>query len=1041
MTTFTFTATGGGEYDGWDGGSLENKTGSGNAYVQGSDDNDISLMLFNSNSIRSALQGYNITACTLSFTVNDANTNPVLLSWGTHNYTSDPNTLALNRTNRDRVRISVSGTGRVTGFNLGTTIGAEFRDGVTTGLTLGGVPSGYSKTSNYAEVAAQDTGGNAPVLTITAVLANTAPNAPTLNQPAAGGVVDATQDIGFNWTHSDPQGDPMSAWYFRRKHTDGTYDYWDGTNFVATETKLTTATVSLTSGLMMVPAGKWASNTAYSWSVATVDPAGLKGPYATDRVLYVSTPPMATVTAPGSGATISQSRPTITWTYSDVDGQQQYGWAAQIVPMSVYSQPGYNPDNYLGTAWTSSGTGTATTAPINKDLLNHTTYRAYVRTSSSPNPSGGLQWSMWSYTEFSVVIPPFAPQITFPANGSIADLATTGFTLSWKDTFFSNIGMQTSFAIRRQVGAGAYQWWNGATWGNTEIFLSGTAPQFVFRAGEVTNGQTYTFAVAIVDDYGQASPYSTGATVTAATVAQVTIIQPSGVTVTTQPVVTWTMYQAENDPQQTYQVKILSADQVVMPPTGAFDPTTVTPVWDSGEMNDVYTRNVQVPIDLQNNTSYVAFVRLKSGGLYTSWDSQAFNIFLVAPATPAISTMAHNDTGIIDVIVQGRDSMLTDVASRSASGWMNMMNIGNATVRNSVFFGSAESHLMVQVTSTQTGTMMAMQMDEAPVQAGFTYTAGVTLLAANGIPAVPSYAAIHWYDANDALIQTSYGQIFTDSSAIRSTVTAVAPMGAVNARMGAYFQNVARVGDIHQFFDPVLRPGTGGEWSPGGLLTNTTVTVSEMNSGRPLRYGTNVPVPVETQQVIVQDEEAAIGVGQMYQANTRAVYPNATLASMMFTSLPVSWTSGFLWLSDPIRPGSGRVFNPQKFDNVVKPTRQGKFRPLGRPDAIMVSGVQGLREGSFTILTYTRAERDNYDDLVMNSQVLLLRMPPDQGEDFGDSLYFATDGSAPQSRPVDNRTTHRTITQNWTEQFRPLDFIDYGENLSQPVPTPAPMPM
>ena len=127
--------------------------------------------------------------------------------------------------------------------------------------------------------------------------------------------------------------------------------------------------------------------------------------------------------------------------------------------------------------------------------------------------------------------------------------------------------------------------------------------------------------------------------------------------------------------------------------------------------------------------------------------------------------------------------------------------------------------------------------------------------------------------------------------------------------------------------------------------------------------------------------------------------------------------------------------------NVVKPTRQGKFRPLGRPDAIMVNGVQGLREGSFTLVTYTREERDNYDDLVTMSQVLLLRMPPDQGEDFGDSLYFATDGSAPQVRPLENRTTHRTISQNWTEQFRPLDSIDYGENLSQPVPTPAPMPM
>ena len=301
-----------------------------------------------------------------------------------------------------------------------------------------------------------------------------------------------------------------------------------------------------------------------------------------------------------------------------------------------------------------------------------------------------------------------------------------------------------------------------------------------------------------------------------------------------------------------------------------------------------------------------------------------------------------------------------------------------------------------------------------------------TILAPVGMTPLSAYAVIHWYDASGTMIFTSYGQNFVDSSAVRSVVTAVAPDGAAMACLGVQWQNVPRAGDKHRFFDPVLRPSTGGEWSPGGLLGSTTVDITEATTGRPLRFGAQIPLPVVTQQITITDEEAPIGVPQTYQAVTRAVYPGATLASLITTSDPVSWTSGFLWLSDPIRVGSGRMFNPVSWDKTTRPVRQGKFRPIGRPDVLMVSGVRGLQEGAFTIVTYTRAERLDFEDLTLNSEILLLRTPPDQGEDFGDAIYIRVDSDAPEARALEHRTQHRTITQAWVEQRRPMTYLDYG---------------
>lgn len=988
-------------------------------------DNLRSALFFNSTTIRNSLANQRITACALNFDVEAFGTSGDIANmvFGTHNYTSWSNYLDPNRVKRDRLRLLNVGRGTYTEFALGTTIGTEFRDGVSTGIALGPAP-------NYQEVwrsgiikPGYSTG---PVLVVDAVAFNQAPYAPALSAPADSAVLDTYNlTTQFSWAPSDPDGDPQAAWIFRRTKPDGSFDYWNGTAFQSTSVQLTQSTAPLTNNTMSIPPNVWANGAKYGWSVASVDPSGLVGNFSAVRTLYTSTPPSANNTGPSSPVNVA--RPTISWTFTDPNGDAQYGWAAQIVEQSVYSAPNYNPDNYLGQAWSGSGQGTATSTQPTVDLVNHKTYRAYVRVFSSPNPSGGVQFSPWTYITFTVIIPPYAPGISYPQNGSNVDLAA-GFTLTWANVFFNNVGSQTGFAIRRNIAGGAYQWWSGSAWGSIETFLGGTAPSYAFRTNEVANAQTYTFSVAIRDDFSQVSPYATGSTCTGTTTAQVTVSSPLGAANVNNPIVTWSVFQRENNPQQTWQVRIIDAT-VYTAATGTFDPGAATAVWDSNENADTFARTATVTTNLINSHTYRAYVRVKTLGVYSGWSYAEFNVAIVPPATPAGYTIVQTDEGAIDIYIQGRDSMLTENTSRSASGWLPL---ANCNVTNSVYYASSQSQLMSTMTCSATGTMSARNTNYRPASPGQTYTAAATLVAGAGSTPVNGYVSIEFYDVANTLISIVSGNVVNDASAVRSSITTVAPDNTASAMVRITAQSVAATGQNHNFFDPVLRPGTGTEWSTGGMLGSTFVSIVESNDNRPIRHSQNIPVPVDTQQVVVRDEEVPMGKTQNYSISTKVVRsPTVALTSNPDVLPDAVWTSGWLWISDPLRPGSGYAFKPQSFTAVTRPATQGKFRAIGRPDAIITTGVRGLREGGYTIVAHSRLDRDTHTDLTINSDIMLIRVPPDTVDPFfsdpeGETIYVRPEGDLPETRPIPIRTPHRTITQGWTEQNRPTDQLNYS---------------
>lgn len=171
---------------------------------------------------------------------------------------------------------------------------------------IGGVTSGTMTTAVRA--------GNGQV--IFTYSENTAPNAPTLGSPADAATVGNASDITFSWTHSDPNGDAQDGFSIRRSTDAGaTWEYWTGSAWSGTASWVTSSTQSVA-----IPGGTFADGQTYTWTVATRDPHGATGPYATPFTLTISDePPGAPILlSPSDGSTVSDATPVLfDWDLND----------------------------------------------------------------------------------------------------------------------------------------------------------------------------------------------------------------------------------------------------------------------------------------------------------------------------------------------------------------------------------------------------------------------------------------------------------------------------------------------------------------------------------------------------------------------------------------------------------------------------------------------------------------------------------------------------------------------------------------------------
>lgn len=150
---------------------------------------------------------------------------------------------------------------------------------------------------------------------------NGAPTAPTGLTPTGGEVL-STLTPTLRATFQDPDLDagdsPLNADIeVRNNATDAAV--WTGS-----------ATNVLNDGEYVYAGTALAWETTYKWRVLFRDAAGLVGVYSAWQVFKVSQPPSAALTAPANASVVTESTPTVDWTFTSPGGKAQYSYRVQV---------------------------------------------------------------------------------------------------------------------------------------------------------------------------------------------------------------------------------------------------------------------------------------------------------------------------------------------------------------------------------------------------------------------------------------------------------------------------------------------------------------------------------------------------------------------------------------------------------------------------------------------------------------------------------------------------------------------------------------
>lgn len=350
-----------------------------------------------------------------------------------------------------------------------------------------------------------------------------------------------------------------------------------GTILTATSVTSWTARTSPTSGT--APAGSVWQAAAVSGSMMVLVGTG-QGAFSTPRLC--SSPDGVTWTL-RSPAVVSTS----------LNGA---AWSLNLARFVAVGSVGRSARSTNGTAWTANANVTGT------PTIN------------------GVCWAAFN-------VPPFAPTLTGPADGSTIDRTITQ-RFAWVHNDPDNVppgtDPQSRYQLRyRPVGTG--------TW----TTVSGTTPnQFRdFAANTFANATTYEWQVRTYDQADEDSPWSTIWSFTAATppAAPTPTSPTSGGTITTQHVpVTWS-----TPTQDAVQV------QRVADNAGAIDPGTIYE--DSGALDQPARRSYPLEWPVNSRWEWIR-IRIRVSGLWSLWAAIRVQVSYVPPAIPTVTVTPGDGT-------------------------------------------------------------------------------------------------------------------------------------------------------------------------------------------------------------------------------------------------------------------------------------------------------------------------------------------------------------------------------------------------------------
>lgn len=233
-------------------------------------------------------------------------------------------------------------------------------------------------------------------------------------------------------TFTIPAGDRVEWVRFRHRGyhpTDNTPGNFDGTILIQLGRAITSVngTIGWNTSEMFYPTGSYEHGTTIqtvtwgqhpttpaggAWLQADVDALIVKadpwGGGAGTRLVEiwvdvsVNRRPVVSGITPTNGSTVTQSRPTYTWAFTDADGDTQQKYEIKVYKLADTPTP--DPD--VTTPWWTSGQNSSSSASKqqSKDFTSNGSYKVYIRASQAWSLPGGEFWSAWVGVTLNVTV-------------------------------------------------------------------------------------------------------------------------------------------------------------------------------------------------------------------------------------------------------------------------------------------------------------------------------------------------------------------------------------------------------------------------------------------------------------------------------------------------------------------------------------------------------------------------------------------------------------------------------------------------------------
>ena len=234
---------------------------------------------------------------------------------------------------------------------------------------------------------------------------------------------------------------------------------------------------------------------------------------------------------------------------------------------------------------------------------------------------------------------PTAATWAAPTDNTAADV-NAALTLDWTFTDPDAGDVQSSYALRRQIGAGSYSYWNAGTssWQGSEVQNGSSTTAVTLASGwGAGSDANHAYAVKTWDAAGTVGVYSAVVTVVPSVKVNPTLTTPAAAATvgTANLTAAWTVTE-----QTAYRLKL-------------YDAAGTTTLWDSGWVTaNVATASAAIAYALANGTSYKAGIQTRNNeGLASTEAINSFAVSYTPPATPTLAATANTPAGAITVAI------------------------------------------------------------------------------------------------------------------------------------------------------------------------------------------------------------------------------------------------------------------------------------------------------------------------------------------------------------------------------------------------------